>query len=156
MNRRMFGPILGTALLLGLAGCGSSEVKVGDDAIAGLTPDATVSMEQVQVAYLASGGGGTGKLHYKGRTHEFTIGGVGVGGIGASSLEAEGEVYRLPNLEAFGGTYAQSRYGYALGTASGGVLWMQNDAGVIMKLRAKRTGLMLSLGADAVVISLKR
>ncbi len=156
MKRRLFGSILGLAMLVGLAGCQSSNVKVGDDAIAGLTPDATVSMEQIQVAYLASGGGGTGRLHYKGRTYEFTIGGIGVGGIGASSLEAEGEVYRLPNLETFSGTYAQSRYGYAIGTASGGVLWMQNDAGVIMKLKAKRTGLMLSLGADAVIISLKR
>ena len=31
---------------------------------------------------------------------------------------------------------------------------MQNEAGVIMHLKAKRTGLMLSLGGDAVVISM--
>jgi methionine-rich copper-binding protein CopC len=36
---------------------------------------------------------------------------------------------------------------------SGGDLWMQNESGVIMNLKARRTGLMLSLGGDAVVIS---
>jgi hypothetical protein len=33
---------------------------------------------------------------------------------------------------------------------------MQNGAGVILHLKAKRTGLMLSLGGDAVVISMNR
>jgi hypothetical protein len=31
---------------------------------------------------------------------------------------------------------------------------LQNEAGVIMPLKAKRTGLMLSLGGDAVAISM--
>jgi hypothetical protein len=33
---------------------------------------------------------------------------------------------------------------------------LQNEAGVIMHLKAKRTGLMLSLGGDAVVISMRQ
>ena len=147
---------LTVGLLLTLAGCSSGQVKVGESAIAGLTPDATVTMHEVQVAYLASGGGGSGTLHWRGRDYPFTIAGLGVGGIGASTLTAEGEVYKMPSLEAFAGAYAQGRYGFAIGTASGGELWLQNDAGVIMKLRAKRQGLMLSLGGDAVVISFKR
>ncbi len=32
---------------------------------------------------------------------------------------------------------------------------MQNEQGVIMHLEAKRTGLMLSLGGDAVAISMQ-
>jgi len=42
-----------------------------------------------------------------------------------------------------------------LGEKSGGDLWLQNEAGVIMHLKAQREGLMLSLGGDAVVISMK-
>jgi len=143
-------------LLLAMAGCTSGNVRLGDDAIAGLKPDATVSMHEVQVAYLASGGGGSGTLHHQGRDYPFTVAGLGVGGIGASTLTAEGEVYRLPSPEAFAGAYAQGRYGFAIGTASGGELWLQNQAGVIMKLRTRREGLMLSLGGDAVVITLNR
>jgi len=35
-----------------------------------------------------------------------------------------------------------------------GDLWLQNANGVVMRLVAKRQGLMLSLGGDAVVIQM--
>ena len=81
--------------------------------------------------------------------------GLGVGGIGASTVDAAGEVYKLRNLPQFAGSYAQASYGFVVGSTSSGDLWMQNEAGAIMHLKAKRTGLMLSLGGDAVVISLQ-
>ena len=148
--------LLATALfaLSMLAGCTGS-VKVGPEAIAGLTPDGTVDMQEVQVAYLASGGGGNGTLFYQGGVYPFTIGGLGVGGIGASTISASGEVYKLNSLTQFPGAYIQGRYGFALGNRSGGDLWLQNDAGVILHLKAKREGLMLSLGGDAIAISMK-
>ncbi len=143
------------AVLLLLAACQSS-VKLGPDAVAGLTPDGTVEMDQVQVAYIGSAGGGSGTLYYRGGAYPFQVGGIGVGGIGVSTLDAEGEVYKLNRLTDFAGAYAQGRYGFAIGTASAGDLWLQNEAGVIMHLKAKRTGLMLSLGGDAVVISMSQ
>ena len=143
------------AALLSLTGCTSS-VKLGPDAIAGLTPDGTVDMEQVQVAYIGSAGGGSGTLYYHGSAYPFRIAGLGVGGIGASTISAEGEVYKLNNLVNFAGAYAQGRYGFAIGNRSGGDLWMQNEAGVILHLKAKRIGLMLSLGGDAILISMSR
>lgn len=148
--------LLATALLAlsALGGCTGS-VKVGPEAIAGLTPDGTVDMQEVQVAYLASGGGGNGTLFYQGAVYLFTIGGLGVGGIGASTISAAGEVYKLNSLTQFPGAYIQGRYGFALGNRSGGDLWLQNDAGVILHLKAKREGLMLSLGGDAIAITMK-
>jgi hypothetical protein len=137
-----------------LAAC-STSVKVGPDAVAGLTPDGTIDMQEVQAAFLASGGGGHGTLFYRGGAYSFTIGGLGVGGIGASTISASGEVYKLNSLSQFPGAYAQGRYGFALGNRSGGDLWLQNDNGVILHLKAKREGLMLSLGGDAVVISMQ-
>jgi hypothetical protein len=148
--------LLGAALaaLLSLAGC-STSLQVGPSAIAGLTPDGTVDMNQVQVAYIDSAGGGSGTLFYHGAAYPFSIGGLGVGGIGASTIDAAGEVYKLNSLANFAGSYAQARYGIVIGNASAGDLWLQNNAGVIMHLKAKRTGLMLSLGADAIVISMQ-
>ncbi len=142
------------AVLLSVGGCATS-VKVGPDAVAGLTPDGTVEMQQVQVAYIGAGGGGSGTLQYRGRAYPFEIAGLGIGGIGASTMTATGEVYKLSNITQFPGSYAQARYGFALGSESGGDLWLQNGAGVIMHLKAKREGLMLSLGGDAVVITMK-
>jgi hypothetical protein len=137
-----------------LAGCESS-VKVGPQAVAGLTPDGTIDMQEVQAAFLASGGGGNGTLYYRGVAYPFTIGGLGVGGIGASTISASGEVYKLNSISEFPGTYAEARYGFALGDRSAGDLWLQNNAGVIMHLKAKREGLILSLGGDAILIEMK-
>ena len=145
---------LASLALLLLGGC-SASVKVGPEAVAGLTPDGTIDMQEVQVAYLASGGGGNGTLFYQGGVYPFTIGGLGVGGIGASTISASGEVYKLNSLAQFPGAYIQGRYGFALGNRSGGDLWLQNDAGVILHLKAKREGLMLSLGGDAIAITMK-
>jgi hypothetical protein len=140
---------------LSLQGC-SSSVNVGPDAIARLTPDGTIGMEQVQVAYIGSGGGGSGALYYHGGAYTFTIGGLGIGGIGSSMISAYGEVYKLNRLADFPRAYAQARYGFALGNKSAGDLWLQNGAGVILHLKAERTGLMLSLGGDAIVISMSQ
>lgn len=140
--------------LLAVPGC-SSSVKLGPSAVAGLAPDGTVDMNEVQVAYIGSGGGGTGTLYYQGQPYQFSIAGLGVGGFGASTISARGEVYKLRTLASFPGTYGQARYGFAIGTESGGDLWMQNESGVIMHLKAKREGLMLSLGGDAMVISMQ-
>jgi hypothetical protein len=128
---------------------------VGPEAVAGLAPDSTIDMREVQAAFLASGGGGHGTLFYHGREYPFTIGGLGVGGIGASTISASGEVYKLNSIAQFPGTYAEARYGFALGNRSGGDLWLQNNAGVIMHLKAKREGLILSLGGDAILIEMK-
>jgi hypothetical protein len=142
------------AATVSLAACGGRSPIASP--VAGETPDGTVDMQQVQAAYIASGGGGSGTLFYRGRAYPFTVGGAGIGGIGASTMEASGEVYHLHDVAQFPGAYAQGRYGFVVGTTSGGDLWLQNESGVIMHLHAKRTGLMLSLGGDAVVISMNR
>jgi hypothetical protein len=148
----MFG--LAVAALLPFAGCSSSQNN-DQQSLNGKTPDGTVEMNQVQAAFIGSGGGGSGSLNFRGRTYPFAVGGLGIGGIGASTINANGEVYGLNSLADFPGAYAQGRYGAVIGNASAGDLWLRNEKGVIMHLKAKRTGLMLSLGGDAVVISMQ-
>jgi hypothetical protein len=141
------------AVTLAFAAC-SSQYAVGENAIKGKSPDAFVDMHEVQAAYIGSGSGGGGTLFYQGNQYPFTVGGLGVGGIGLSTIEASGDVYNLPDLAQFPGTYGEARYGFAFGEMSKGDLWLQNEKGVILHLKAKRTGLILSLGGDAVVIAM--
>lgn len=141
--------LAGTGLI---AGCSDSEQDMPDPMYQGHMPDGTVDMRQVQVAYIGSGSGGTGTLTFQGNSYPFNVGGLGIGGLGISAVDAKGYVYALHNLGQFPGAYAQGRIGFAVGQKSAGDLWLQNDAGVIMHLIAKRRGLMLSLGADAMVI----
>jgi hypothetical protein len=91
----------------------------------GKQPDGTVDMNQVQAAFIGSGGGGSGTLSYRGQSYTFAVGGVGIGGIGASTINAQGAVYVLSNIADFAGAYAQGRYGIVVGNASARELWLR-------------------------------
>jgi hypothetical protein len=135
-----------SAALLVLSGAGA---LAADD----LVPSGTLTIEQVQIAFIGSGNLGGGTLVVGGQKYSFSIGGLGVGGIGVSRMEAHGTVYNLKNINDFVGGYVQARYGLAVGSMSTGQLWLQNTKGVVLELKAKRTGLALSLGGDAVYIN---
>jgi hypothetical protein len=107
------------------------------------------------VAFIGSGSIGGGTLKYGGKSYPITVGGLGIGGIGASHLTASGSVYGLTQREDFAGTYVQIRTGWALGDQGRGSLWLQNGNGVRIKLKTRRQGLQLSLGADGVLIGFK-
>ena len=116
---------------------------------------ARVSISQVQLAVVGSAAVGGGTLHFKGRNYPFTINGLGVGGLGVSKLEATGEVYQLARASDLEGIYGQVRVGWALANQGNGRIWLENDKGVVLRLRTKRQGLMLAVGADAVRIRLR-
>lgn len=120
-----------------------------------LRESGTIDINQVQVALFWSANLGGGTLTVDGQVYEFTIGGLGVGGIGASSIEATGTVYNMDEVSDIEGAYGQARYGAVAGDLSTGELWLQNPNGVYIHLEAKRAGLALALGADGVFIALK-
>ena len=61
----------------------------------------------------------------------------------------------MQRLSDFEGVYGQARVGYAMADQSSGKLWLQNANGVVLALKAKRTGLALRIGADGVVVKFK-
>ncbi|CAN7196028.1 hypothetical protein LJR009_000500 [Bosea sp. LjRoot9] len=116
----------------------------------------TVSIEQVQAGFVASGEVGGGTLRYHGRSYPITVGGIGLGSIGASRTVASGTVYGLKNRSDLAGAYVQLKEGWAVGNRGRGSVWLQNDKGVTLRLAARRQGLQLSLGADGVLIGFKQ
>jgi hypothetical protein len=117
-------------------------------------PSGTVTIHQVQVAFIGSGTSGGGTLRFGGRNYPFKLGGLGIGGIGVSRIDASGTVYNLNRLQDFNGVYGQARTGWAVGKSGKGEMWLQNTNGVYLRLYAQRKGLSLSLGADGMVIQL--
>jgi len=132
-------------LLLGVAG---ARPLAADEA----KPSGTVEIQQTQIAFIGSGSLGGGTLFFEGKTYGFTIGGLGVGGFGISRMTATGNVYNLKDVSQFAGAYAQGRLGVTLGQSDNGGLWLQNEQGVVMQLKAQREGIALSLGGDAIYI----
>jgi hypothetical protein len=119
-------------------------------------PTGTVRIEQVQAGLIASGEVGGGRLTFRGKSYPITVGGLGIGAIGASRSLASGSVYKLTKLEDFAGAYLQLKEGWAVGNRSRGYTWLRNDKGVTLRLDTRRQGLQLSLGADGVLIGFKR
>jgi hypothetical protein len=115
----------------------------------------SVSIRQIQVAFIGSGEIGGGTLTFRGKSYGITVGGLGVGGIGASRVTATGTVYGLTRRSDFTGAYVQLREGWAVGNQGRGRLWLRNDKGVTLRLATRRQGLQLSLGADGVLIGWK-
>jgi hypothetical protein len=142
--------LLGLLLLAAVALCPAPSALAQQDK----TPSGTVVIDQTQFALIFSGAFGGGTLHYKGKSYGFTIAGLGIGGIGIATMHATGDVYDLQNVGDFGGVYGQARAGYALGKESGGTLWLENPKGVYLHLKAEREGIILSLGADGVIIKM--
>ena len=115
-------------------------------------PVGRVSIHQLSIAFIGSAAVGGGALSYHGRTYRFKATGLGVGGVGASRLDAGGKVYGLHDLPDFEGPYLEAHSGFAVGPNGRGFLWLRNAHGVIMQLRAHRSGLALTLGADGMLV----
>jgi hypothetical protein len=128
----------------------------GTPSLQGKAPSGFVEMREVEIAFLGAAGGGQGTLSFRGQTYPFEIAGLGGGGAGISKIDASGEVYNLTDIAQFPGAYDERRIGVAFGGGGGGDLWLENNAGVVMHLKAKSEGLMLSLGADAVDIRMSQ
>jgi hypothetical protein len=119
-------------------------------------PSGTIEIDQTQMALLVSGSLGGGVLHYQGKSYDFKIGGLGIGGIGISEIKAKGEVYSLDSLEDFPGVYGQVSTGWAAGATKAGGMWLQNPKGVTLRLDTERDGLILTAGAEGVLIRMTR
>ena len=120
-------------------------------------PDGTVVIEETDFAVILGGSIGGGKLTYKGKVHEFKVGGLTAGvNVGLSKTAASGEVFDLKDVSKFPGTYVKFDAGAAYGGIGGGVLYLKNEHGVVMKLKERSGGLQLNVAsASGVKITMK-
>lgn len=139
-----------SVILVPLEDAGGSNVEEIDGELLERTGE--LKLKQYSVAWVGSGTMGGGTLTYGGQTYPFRLMGVGLGGFGASVLEATGVVYNLPNPEAFPGTYGNARLGMTAGDAGGGKLWLRNSNGVVIELESEMRGLALTGGVDGLVV----
>jgi hypothetical protein len=142
------------AALGSLVLCGMLSVGTLAQSTPSPQPSGNVKIHQVQIAFIGSGAVGGGTLYFHGRSYPFNLGGLGIGGFGVSTLDATGTVYNLRRLEDFEGVFGQARIGFAVGEQGKGAMWLQNPNGVYLRLKARRQGLALSLGADGMVVRL--
>jgi hypothetical protein len=123
-------------------------------AVAASKPDATLKLTGKSVAVGVGFSWGNGTLNYHGKHYSFSVDGLAVGDVGASSITATGNVYHLKRIEDFSGNYTAASAGAAVG-GGGGASSMRNANGVVINLKATQRGVEFKAGVDGVKLKLK-
>jgi hypothetical protein len=113
----------------------------------------TVSIELHSVAVGVGASWGTGVLRFQGKEYSFSVSGLTVGDVGASSISAVGNVYNLYRPSDLAGNYAALGAGIAVGGGVGGVT-MQNQKGVQIQLNSVVQGVQLTIGPQGFNIEM--
>ncbi len=119
-------------------------------------PSATIELIQWKVGFVIGGGGGSGKLHFKGESHKLKIKGLRVGAvIGVARADIKGEVFNLTDVKDIEGNY--QAFGASGAFAGGPVkVWkLKNDKGVVLQLEGAQAGLELALDYGGMWLKLK-
>jgi len=74
-------------------------------------------------------------------------------GVGVQKVHITGDVYHLENVKDFPGNYVELEASAAVIKGKGG-LWLKNKKGVTLNLKSNNDGLMLSLSAGSLQISM--
>jgi hypothetical protein len=148
-------------LLVSLAACAlvsvaayAGDTDSGAPVASDASPDGTVSLSGGSVAAGIGYTWGHGQLSYRDGSHPFSINGVSIVDVGATSYSASGSVYNLKELADFAGNYVAAGAGITL-AGGGTAVYLKNEHGVVIKLIATDVGLKFKLSADGVHVSLK-
>jgi hypothetical protein len=130
-----------------------------DDSSMPAVSDSTAADGSVELSggHVAAGVGytwGDGSLTFKNRKHDFSISGLSIVDVGASSYSASGSVYHLNKLSDFDGNYVALSAGAAIG-GGGNAVYLQNQNGVVIKVVGTEVGLRFNLAGSGVNVTLQ-
>ena len=121
--------------------------------VAAGTPDATLDISGSRAAVGVGFVQASGTLHFQGQDYPVRVQGLTVGEVGGGTITATGDVYNLSKLYDLDGNYAAVSAGAALGGGSDGAA-MQNQNGVVIKLRGTTQGVDVNLSIDGFALKL--
>ena len=119
------------------------------------TADATIDFSGGAVAAGIGYSWGGGTLHFQGKDYPFTVSGLSVIDVGASSVTGSGEVFNLNNVADFSGNYTAAGAGATL-AGGGSVAVLENQKGVVIHFHSTSQGLRLHLSGAGVSVTLKQ
>src|SRR5262249_46465944 len=114
----------------------------------------TVRIKIVKAGVIVGVGSGSGTLTYAGKTYQLTVGGISLGSLGVASVELAGTATNLRAATDIAGTYKGTGAGATL-VAGKQAATLQNEKGVVLKVRGAQSGFQLSLGPGGMTLSLQ-
>jgi hypothetical protein len=147
----MLKTVLCAALAAALAGIGlaARDASRADD---GVAADAVLTLSSGAVAAGASFASGSGQLDYMAQPHSVRVSGLSAVDSAAAKTGATALVYNLKALKDFDGIYRAFDPG---ATVVGGVAYLKNQKGVVIKLNTASTDLCFKLSASGVTLKVQ-
>ena len=141
--------------------CASTALAAGDAASTpppiadGAIPSAYVWLSGGSVAVGIGYTWAHGTLYYSKdqKQYKFKLSGISVVDVGATGLNAEGEVYNLTSPADLNGNFTAVTAGLTI-VEGGSVAWLRNEKGVVVKLHSQTGGLRFNLSGNGVHITL--
>jgi Cu/Ag efflux protein CusF len=119
------------------------------------SPDATLELSGGSVAVGIGYTWGGGTLTYNGKKYPVELSGLSIADVGASKIEASGNVYHLNNLADFDGNYTAATAGITI-AGGGSATAMRNQNGVVINVLSTTQGLKFALAASGMSLKIKK
>ena len=114
----------------------------------------TVRIAVAKGGFIVGVGGGNGTLSFQGRTYRVSVGGISVGTIGIAKADLVGTASNLRTASDIAGTYTAVSASVAV-AGGGKVAQLQNEKGVVLKLKGRQVGFEASLNLSGLTLSLQ-
>jgi len=128
-------------------------------AFAGLSPahadEGTVSLVIYKGGWIIGGSGGSGVLHFRGRSYGLSTGGIDYGLVfGGSKTVLRGRVSNINRPSDVAGVYGAAGAGIAIGGGARAIV-LTNQKGAVLELSGQQTGLMANADLSGLAITLR-
>ena len=117
--------------------------------------EGTVSLVIYKAGWIIGGSGGSGVLHFRGRTYALSTGGLDYGLVfGGSKTILRGRVSNINNPSDVAGVYGAAGAGLAVGAGARAIV-LTNQKGAVLELSGQQVGLMANADLSGLAITLK-
>jgi hypothetical protein len=154
-NKKVIFAMIVSSVMAGIGPVAYAQEQAAAGAAAEpMEPPGLVWFSRKGLGLIIGGSAGGGRLQYAGDNHTFRMTGIKIGALGGvAEIRMSGEVYNLNKLEDFAGTYDESVAGISAIVGGGGI-WIANDKGVKMHLKAEATGVGIDISIGKVEVKL--
>jgi hypothetical protein len=128
-------------------------------ALAGLSSahadEGTVSLVIYKAGWIIGGSGGSGVLHFRGRSYALSTGGLDYGLVfGGSKTVLRGRVSNIYQPSDVAGVYGAAGAGLAIGGGARAIV-LTNQKGAVLELSGRQVGLMANADLSGLAITMR-
>lgn len=115
----------------------------------------SITLTIYKAGWIIGGSGGSGTLHFQGRTYGLSTGGIDYGLVfGGSKTVLHGRVTNIYKPSDIAGVYGAAGAGLAVGKGARAIV-LTNQKGAVLELAGKQTGLIANVDLSGLAITLK-